>query len=65
MYIVAYGAGTIFIHSSILYFKNPKTYVQKSLPPIPYSHRLADVSYLKSQIFVQGNAISSSLPLCN
>lgn len=65
MYIIAYGAGTIFIHSSVLYFKILKTCVQKSLPPIPYSHGLPNVSYLKSQIFVQGNAISSSLPLCN
>lgn len=43
MYIVTDGAGTIFIHSSILYFKIAKTNAQKSLPPIPYSQRLAVV----------------------
>lgn len=36
-------AGTIFIHPSASYFKIPQTDVQKSLPPVPYSHRLADV----------------------
>lgn len=43
MYIATDGAETIFIHSSILYFKIAKTNAQQSLPPIPYSQRLAVV----------------------